>query len=274
MKKINQYRFKNTYSLVSLILLLSLLIISWFYFSSLFEILTMDYNAPDLVGMGDPREIRSRFIEGILRWEVWVDASMRCLIYLFPIFAILPVLPFQDEKKLYFRQGYHRFKNYHREVIKTILQYSLIGGGVLSLGFVIYYSIGSFFLVPSIENIGGYASIFPADFYWNYPYLFFLFMAVTIYFAIGFTFALMACGISLLVDNKYLMVVLPWGIYLMDAYLLGGLGLHEYQIFASVCSFNTLLTTFESFIPVLILLILAIFMTAVGIFKKRRLMEW
>lgn len=265
MKKINQYRLKNKYSLISIVTLLIILILSWFYNSCLMEFLfDSRYTVED----------QKILIPQILNWEIWVDASMYYMVYLFPIFAILPVLPFQDEKKLYLRQGYHRFDNYRREVIKTILQYSLIGGGVLSLGFIAYYSIGSFFLVPSIENIGGYASIFPADFYWNYPYLFFLFMAVTIYFAIGFTFSLMACGISILVDNKYLMVVIPWGIYLMDAYLLGGLGLHNYQIFASVCSFNTILTTFESFIPVLILLVVAIGLTTIGILRKRRLMEW
>ncbi len=273
MKKITHYRWGNRYCIVSSLLLLSILFISWCFFSTFLEVLTLDYSAPDLVD-SNKYEVMRMMLNGVLSWENFIDSSMRYVIYIFPIFALLPIVAFHGEKKLYLQQGYHRFKNYRLEVIKTILHYSLIGGLVIALTFVAYFTLASFFMTASIENIGGYASIFPSDFYSNYPYLFFVFMAMTIYFAIGFTFALLGCGISMLVDNKYLIVAIPLSLYLLDAYILGGLGVVNFQIFMSVCSFNTLLTTVESFIPLIPFITLAIIVNFIGIRKNQRLMEW
>lgn len=272
MQKVTKYRLFNKYNLISIITLLIVLFLCWLQFSSFIEILTMDYNAPDL--SGTKSEIMTLLLSQIFTWERFIDSSMYYTVFIFPIFALLPIIAFHNEKKLYFQQGFNRFKNYNKSIIKTILTYSVISGLTISLGFITYFTIGSFFMTRSLEDIGGYASILPDGFYSNHPYLFFVFMAITIYFVIGFVFGLFGCGISMLVENKYLIIVIPLIAYILDAYIIGGLGFVDLQIFRSVCSFNTILSTFESFIPIIPFLVISIILIVIGIVKNRKIINW
>lgn len=272
MQKITKYRLFNKYNLISIIALLIFLFVSWAEASLFIEILTMDYNAPDL--SGTKSEIMTLLLSQIFTWERFIDSSMYYTIYIFPIFALLPIIAFHNEKKLYFQQGFNRFKNYNKSIIKTILTYSVIGGLTISLGFIIYFTIGSFFMTRSIQNIGGYASILPDRFYVNHPYLFFVFLAITMYFTIGFVFGLFGCGISMMVENKYLIIAIPLIVYILDAYIIGGLGFVDLQIFRSVASFNTTLSTFESFIPIIPFLVISIILIVIGLIKNRKIVNW
>lgn len=260
MKRITKFRMFNKYNVISFIVMLIVLWISWAFVSCFIEILTMDYSAPDLgiTSVEEKNDVRYRFIISILTWERYIDSAMNYMVYLFPIFSLITVIPFCDELKGYYSYP-QRFGNYKKALIKGILHHSFIGGALISLVFIVFFSIGAIFMIPQIENIGGYASIFPDEFYSKHPYLFFVFMSITIYFSIGFTFGLLGCSIALATRKKHDVIIIPMILYLCDAYILGGmLGLYKYQIFGSVCAFNTTYSTIETFIPLIPFIIISL----------------
>lgn len=273
MKTITRYRLLNKYNIVSFLSMLLILWISWAFVSHFIEILTMDYSAPDLgiASKEEASEARYQFIIGILSWERYIDSSMNYMVYIFPLFSLMTIIPFCDEL-----QGFYsyptRFKNYNTALIKGILFHSLIGGIVISSVFIVFFSVGKIFMLPEIDNIGGYASIFPDNFYKDHSYLFFIFMSVTIYFAIGFVFALLGCGVAIATRKKHDVIIIPMLLYLCDAYVLGGIfGLYKYQIFGSVCAFNTIYTTFETFIPLIPFLIISVITIIFGMININRI---
>ena len=270
MKTIKRIRIKNPYFLCSLIALLLCLGISWFFESTFAEIVFfMDYDAPDLVDLPKD-EIRKIMLDGIMCWEIYIDSAMRYLVDLFPLFAIIPTIPFLREYKSYFIFGTARFKNHNKSVLHAIFIYALQGGLCISVAFVIYFSIGSFFMVPTIENISGFAAIFPQGFYMEHPYLFFVFMSTTIYFLIGFVFAGLACALALWTKKEFLIIILPLVIYILDSYLGSIFRLQIFQLSSSVIAFNTVYSTFETFIPLIPFAIFGFSLIIVGLRRRRK----
>ncbi len=274
MKIITKHKIFNKYNFLSLLSMLLILWISWAFVSYFFEVLTMDYFAPDLgiKTQAEASEARYNFITSLLTWERYIDSAMNYMVYIFPLFSLLAVLPFHNELKSYYVFGANRFNNYNKKILRGVLSYSLIGGLLVVLVFAIFFSVGAIFMVPQISDIGGFASIFPEDFYSHHPYLFFMFLTVTMYFAIGFIFSLLGCGIALISDRPHNIIMIPMIAYISDAYILGGyLGLTNYQIFGSVCAFNTTLSTGKSFIPLSPFLIAAIIVVIVGLKRNKRI---
>ena len=205
MNVITKYKILNKYNVLSFISMLLVLWISWAFVSNFIEILTMDYFAPDLAvkTQQEANQLRYEYIISILTWETYIDSSMNYVVYLFPLFSLITVLPFYNELKSYYVFGANRFRNYTKEVLRGVFSHALIGGLLIVLVFTVFFSIGSIFMQSSLTDIGGYASILPDGFYSKHPYLFFMFMTVTIYFTIGFVFSLLGCAIAL-VSNKSL----------------------------------------------------------------------
>jgi len=73
MQKITKYRLFNKYNLISIIALLIFLFVSWAEASVFIEILTMDYNAPDL--SGTKSEIMTLLLSQVFTWERFIDSS-------------------------------------------------------------------------------------------------------------------------------------------------------------------------------------------------------
>ena len=231
----------------------------------------MDYFAPDLAisTKEEADEARYQFIIGILTWENYIDSAMNYTVYIFPLFSLIPVLSFCDELTGYYAYPY-RFKNHKLSLVFAVLYRSIISALIPVLGFVIFFSIGNIFMIPSIEDIGGYSSILPDNFYHLHPYLFFLFMTFTIYFSIFFVFAMLGCGVALWTKKKHDVIIIPMLLYLCDAYIVGGaFGAYKYQIFGSVCAFNTIYSTAETFIPLIPFLIISLFLVIYGIFVRK-----
>ena len=275
MKIINKNRFINKYNLFSFLAMLLLLWISWAFCSYFIEILTMDYYAPDLAisTKEEAAEARYKFIIGILSWETYIDSSMNYTVYVFPLFSLIPVIPFCDELKGYYSYTY-RFMNYNRSLISGILFRSFISACITASVFVVFFSVGNIFMLPQLSDIGGYASVLPEGFYHAHPYLFFLFMTFTIYYAVSFTFALLGCAVALCTRKKYCVIIIPMLMYIGDAYIIGGsLGLYKYQIFSSVCAFNTIYSTGELFIPLIPFLLISVTMITIHM-CRRKCIRW
>ena len=170
MKEIYKFRIKEKRMFISGIVLLLILFVSWFFESYFAEVMFfMDYDAPDLV-----KNAKEIMLHDILTWERYIDSAMRYVVNFFPAFAVFPALPFLQERKSYFVMGANRFSKYQMECMKAIVVYSLKSGVTIGGAFTIFGVIGSFFMHPSVYNIGGFASVFPDNFYIRHPLWFFL----------------------------------------------------------------------------------------------------
>lgn len=272
MKQINKYRLTNKYLLVSMLALFLTLIISWFFQSGFFEIMfQLDYNAPDLGGLKSITEIselRFEYLDQILTWERMIDSSMYYMSFFFPIFALLPTIGFLKERESYLNLGAAKFLSYKRETWKTCFKYGFIGGAGISLTMGVYFTAFTYFLSPALDDIGGFDNIFSEGFYHNHPYVFFMFMAFSIYFAFGFVFALMGCGVALWTDKSYLVLLLPLIFYTVENYI--SATTQFFPVFISLCvtAFNTTYSTFEVFIPLIPILIFDLILIGFGIRRK------
>lgn len=271
MKKINIYRICNPYFFISFFALLLCLGISWFFESTFAEIMFfMDYNAPDLTEL-TKTEYQKIFLDSIMHWEIYIDSAFRYIVYIFPLFAVVPTIPFLRERKSYFVFGAGRFKSYNKTLIQAILVYTLEGGLCICLAFIIYFTIGSFFMTPALDNISDFASIFPEGFYSKFPYIFFIFMSMTIYFLIGCVFAGLSCAIALYTRKEFYVLFIPILIYMLEYYTYSLFRLHLFHIPSSVIAYNSSYSTLETFIPLIPLAALDFLL--VWIFLKRRRRE-
>lgn len=236
---------------VTFSILLASLMISWFFSSYFFEILTMDYQAPDLIN-SDKREIQKSFIIGILTWETLVDASMFYLINFLPLIVVLPTLNLFNVKRVNYQIGKNRYLNLSKEIKKKVLYYSFLSAGTASLAFSVFYSIGGLFVYRSIENIGGYSFLYPNNFYINHPYLFFISMVWTIYFAAFFVLSFITCGLVLYYQKVYQVLGILFLICFGVSSLSNIIGLPIINIYSAFTSYNTQLKTYESFVSVVL----------------------
>ena len=270
MKKIHEIRMKNSYFYISLIALIVIMGITWFFESGFAEVMFfMDYDAPDLIGQSK-EEVKRMLLDQILVWEGYIDSAMRYIVYIFPVFAVIPTIPFLLEQNSYFVFGAARFDNYNKNLGKAILTYTLQGGVCITLGLLIYFTIGNLVMVPALDDISGFTSVLPKGFYAEHSYLFFVFMSVTIYFFIGLVFAGMACGVALFTTKEYYVLIIPILVYIGLGYLGSGFGIHLFQIPVAVISYNTKYTTFECFIPLIPPAIIDIILISVGIARRKK----
>ncbi|CAH0296001.1 hypothetical protein SRABI96_04428 [Peribacillus sp. Bi96] len=262
---LSKFKIRIRYMALTFILLFGGLTLSWVFASYYFEIMTMDYNAPDLVGSKE--EIRHNFLAAISTWEIFVDSSMFYLINFIPVLFILPTLGLFTEKRSLYVLGRHRYPLIRKNVYRDVIQYVFLSTLTVVLTYLFFYSIGGIFVYRSLDNIGGFASILPQNFYSNHPYLFFVFMVCTIYLSLAFVFSLLAGALVLLLDREYKVILLILIIY----FLYGKLGVYTqsvwFDIFSSFTAFNTLYSTLEVFLPLVILFIISIILLVVGVNK-------
>jgi len=266
-----KYKIKSKYIPITFIVLIGGLTCSWIFASYFFEIMTMNYNAPDLVGTKE--EIRKNFLIQISTWETLVDSSMFYLINFIPVLFVLPTLGLFAEKRSLYVIGRNRYTSLKKTIYKDVFTYVIISSICVVLSFLFFYSVGGVFVYRSIDNIGGFASILPENFYMNHPYLFFVFMVCTIYFSLAVVFSLLSCALILLTDREYKVILLV----LMIFFLYGKIGVYTesiwFDIFASFVAFNSMYSTFEIFIPLIFLFCISIILLVLGVNKTIKNIE-
>ncbi|MDR2833331.1 MAG: hypothetical protein LBV67_06430 [Streptococcaceae bacterium] len=260
---IPKFRFKNKIIFSGFILLFSLLLISWIFASNFFEIMTMDYNAPDLV-QGNHWDMRMEFLKVILTWENLVDSSMYHLINFMPIFAVIPTLVFFDEKNYLFSFSKNKLKSIKSYLCSSILFYSLLCGFFTSIVFTLFYSLGGVFVYRSLENIGGFLAIFSKDFYVNHPYLVFLIMIWTVFFSASFVLGFLLCTLMILFNKRYQAIIALLTITFSFSVIDSILGLNFLNIYQMFLAFNTIKQTLFIFLPVVPFFILALVFYLIG----------
>ena len=256
---------RKKYVPLTIFSLLGALALSWVFASNFFEIMTMDYDAPDLVGTKS--EIRTNFLGQISTWEIFVDSSMFYLINFIPVFFVLVSLGLYAEKRSIYTMGRHKFKSFKKKIYKDVFEYIVLSTLTVTFTFALYFSVGSLFVYRSLEDIGGFASVLPNGFYSNHPYLFFMFMIFTIYLGLAFTFNLIAVALVLLLDQEYKVIIGVLAIYFIYGKIGAMSGLVWFDVFTSFTAFNTLYSTFETFLPLLGLLIIGLLLLVLGVNK-------
>ncbi|WP_062197955.1 hypothetical protein [Massilibacterium senegalense] len=259
MKRIDRLRFINKYTLLSMLLLFSSLVLSWFFSSEIYYWLFIaDFqNEPDLIGL-DPRETVLKMLNQLRSWEAYIDFATRYTIYFFPIFPLLPIIQYYNEKNGYFNYASIRLKNFKKYMFTTILKYSCISGLCVTITYIVYFSIGNLLITEHLDYVGNFAHIFGESFYNDHPFLFYLFMATTIYFAIGFTFGMMGIAVAEWTEKSYLIIVIPLVYYIVIGNLAETFHLPLLNIMQGVVAYNTLFQTYEIFVPLIIPLILSV----------------
>ncbi|MFZ3591820.1 hypothetical protein ACOI1C_22060 [Bacillus sp. DJP31] len=259
MNKMDRLRFLNKYNLVSMVLLFSCLLLSWFFSSEIYYWLFIaDFqNEPDLVGL-DPRATVLQSLNQLRSWELYIDLATRYTIYFLPIFPLLPILNFYNEKNGYLSYACIRLRKFKMHMLTTILKYSFISGLCVAIPYIIFFSIGNIFITDHLDYVGNFADILGPSFYNNYPFLFYIILATTIYFTIGFTFGMMGIAVAVWTNKSYLIVVIPLVYYIVIGNLTETFKLPLLNIMNSVLSYNTLYYTFEVFVPLIIPLIISV----------------
>ncbi|GEM_PF-5753525 len=259
MKKIEQLRLFNKYTLTSCIFLICILFISLFFSSGMYYwIFVADFQTEsDLIGK-NPRETVLMMLNQLRGWELYIDFATRYTIYFIPIFPLLPILQFYNEKKGYLSYASIRMKNFKKHMLHNIIKYAVISGLCVVLPYIVFFSIGNIFMIDHISTIGNYLDILGPSFYNNHPFLSYIFITFSIYFAIGFTFGISGIAIALWTDKSYLIIVIPIVYYIVIGNLAEAFNLPLLNIMHSVTAFNTLYNTFEIFVPLLLPLILSI----------------
>lgn len=246
--KIIKYRLYNRYTILGVLTLFGSLFCSWLFASNFFNILTQDYNAPDLIG--NKREIRQQFLSQILTWEGLIDSSMFYLINFIPILFIIPTLALFNEKRSFFILGKSRFISLKKEIYLSVFYHTIFSAISTVLTLLVFFSIGGLFVHRSLDNIGGFASVFPDDFYQNNPYLFFVFLICSIYFALAISFSYLSSSAILILEKEYQVIAFILVFYLSY----GQLGILSsssfFDIFSSFTAFNTIKNTYEVFLPI------------------------
>lgn len=264
-----KFRLTNRYLYGSYFVLILFLFVSWLFASGFIEILTLDYNAPDLVP-GYKDEIQQVYLYQISTWERLVDSSMYYLINLMPIAIVLPTMAFFEEKRMLLLFAKQRVSSITKELFKASVVYALLSALYTALAFTTFYSIGGLFVRRGLEDIGGFASIFPPNFYQEHPYLFFLFMVWSIYFLSSLCLSLLSCGLILILDKKYQVLLVILVIAFTTTFLKNITTLKIFDVYAMFLAFNTLDETLEMFLPLLLLigLIIPVFWFGLNRVKK------
>lgn len=262
MTNIYKKRFQNKYFFLSCILIFVISIISYLVTSQFLRILLVQKC---------PAESKHRLLDQLLYWEFWLSNGTMYNINIFPLYAIIPVIPFYTELKTIFKLGANRFKSRKQELYKSIFTYGILGGGALNLGFYLYLLLGSYLCLPQLSSLGGFESIFHYQLYHQHPFLFLTFMCFTMYFLFGFLFAIMTCGVILCFENRITAILFPMLIYVAFSYLGFGLNLRVLQVSTCTTVFCTEYSTLQCFVPLLSLFCTDLLFIILGVKKNEKI---
>lgn len=260
MTHIGRRRLMNKYFVLSAIFLFLLLVISFLINGEIIKVLLSDsyenFAAKKIV------------IDDELCWESLLFNGIYYLLNVLPFFAIIVTLPFSEEKNTFYVYATNRLKSRRKSICKAILSYGVMGGLAVSAGFFLYFCAGAYFCIPTLDYISGFESIFNYQLYNAHPFLFLCFMDFTIYFLLGFLFAVMSCGVMLAFDNKITSVILPMFIYIVTSYLGNELNIHILQSSSCSTAFCTDYTTGQCFIPLIPIAVIDVILIMIGIRKN------
>lgn len=257
-------RFKNRYVRLAVLALFLLTVLSWLFGSGIIQIF---WGYGEDVSM--PYWDYVRFmLDQLLCWEFCIDSAMRYSSLVFPLFACIPVLNFVEELNSYYILGAMRWKKRRKPLLQGVAFYVVLGGAAVVVPLLTFITVVDYFMYPALDSIGGLVSVFPKGFYVAHPYLTYFLMISVLYFLLAMSYSLMACGIALLTENKILVLAVPLVWYFLEN-MISRLG-NSILVLSTLdvaTSFNTLKTTGQLFVPILVQFVVSFATVAWGIYR-------
>lgn len=263
MSQIGIKRWKNKYLLLSILFLFVLLVISFLVNGEILKVLFSDaYES-----FADKKMI----IDQELCWEFLLFDGVYYLGNVFPIFAIIVVFPFWEEINSFFIMTANRLNNRRMSIAKSIVSYGTMGGLAISLGFFLFFCAGYYFCIPTLNVLSGFESIFNYQLYHDHPFLFLCFMDFSIYFLVGFLFAVMSCGVMLLTNNRITAIIFPLFVFIVGSFVGNSLGIRLLQFSSCITVFCSDYTTGQCFVPLITVAIIDLIIILIGIRKNEKI---
>lgn len=158
--------------------------------------------------------LRSHAIVSVLQWSR-INSECYLLPLLFPVCITLGLLSFKEDLQTYFIFGKNRFNSYGKELLKTMLLYSIMMSLVFTFGHCLIYGI-FYILTPVTTDISLESTSYlfnfmvPSDLFEGYPIYYFLTTVILNDIPIIFAYTLFFCMSTVyLKDNLLLFAVFP-----------------------------------------------------------------
>lgn len=260
-----KYRFWNKYTLLNSMILIFILVLSYFMYNELLiqEILKRPGHVhPDAYKTSILLKLKS-----ILTWEHFVMYSMFNMALIFPLFSILPCIPFTKDLHSYFIYGKHRFANLKKQYWFTIMQYASIATITVTMSMAFIFTIAGFFSVPSLTSLGSIDTWLPEGFYSEYPYIVFMFMIFCYYGPMIFSYALLTLGLALWTNRVYVLPIAVYIFFVVQTRIAGYFNLPYLDIQANIIAYNTTVPLWQMYVSILFVAFMAMIIIYFGIKK-------
>ncbi len=262
-------RILNPYTILVVILGLSVLIFSYLRGLDFLQALNFDVNAPDLPpGMGE--EIRRHCFARALNMDTFISEGMQFYLFICGILPSLAVLRFFDEKETILKNTYLRTGHYKREMIRTFSVYSVIAGSATALPYYLFYILNLIVGNQSFENCiynGSdiYSHLFSdilgfSVFKENMTLFYGLFGIMLFLFGVAYGF-LALCS-TLVLDRKYQVLLVNFAVVVILGLIFINFNLSQFSPFYTLMGFSDEYggSTWGYLVPLILPIALGIFM--------------
>ena len=209
-------------------------------------------------------------LQSILTWEYFVSFSMFNMALIFPLFSVLPCIPFTTELHSYFIYGKHRFTNVKKQYWLTIIQYASIATITVTMSMAFIFTIAGFFMISTLPDLGSIDDWLPQGVYREYPYFVFMFMIFCYYGPMIFSYALLTLGLALWTNRVYLLPIWIYIIFVVQTRIAVYFNLPYLNIERNIIAYNTMVPLWQMYVSILFVAFIAVIVIYFGIKKASK----
>lgn len=266
-----KYRFWNKYIALNSIILMMILLFSYFMYNENLQTLLKDiFVRPDDIHPDAHRGFIILSLKSILTWEYFVSFSMFNMALIFPLFSVLPCIPFTTELRSYFLYGKHRFTNIRKHYWFTIIQYASIATITVTMSMAFIFTLAGFFMIPTLSTLGSIDSWLPEGTYTKYPYVVFMFMLFFYYGPMIFAYALLTLGCALWTQRVYVLPICVYIIFIVQTRIAVYFNLPYLNIERNIIAYNIGIPLWQMYVSILVVAVIAIIIIYFGINKASK----
>ncbi len=202
-------RLKNKYTIISSIVTF-IVTFSWLFGSELIQVL---FSYGDDVALSYKDYVYFMW-DQLLCWEFFMDSMTRYLIFVFPILVSFSTLNIITELESYHVLAAVRYKSRKQSIIRGALWQSFFSSLVVCLPIMFLEIIVDYLLYPGLENLAGFAELFPSGFYHQHPMFLMVVMVLILYIPLAFSYGLISVSVGIMSRNSKLVLIVPEVLYI------------------------------------------------------------
>lgn len=266
--RLHSYRYWNKYVLINACILITILTCSYFMYNDYFHVWLREYLHPSgIVHPGYQEDYLLLTLKSLLTWEYFVSYSMFNMPLFFPLFSVLPCIPFTVELRSLFIFGKHRFASLKKRYYRVILQYASVAAICVTLSMALVFTIGGFFLDSTVNSLGSIDSWLPSNSYSDYPYFVMLFMIFGYYGPMIFAYALLTLSFTFWTRRVYLLPLFVYVLFVAETKLSYYFDSALLDIERNIVAYNILTPLWQMYGSFIIVAFLAFIVMHFGIKK-------